>query len=294
MINYCEKLLYDRYNSFYKLYTDGSKDVAGSGAAIFDPQAEISMKFKIESNINIMHTELIAISECLSYILSLEGDKFVILSDSKSALLHLARLTSNIRGYPIAYDILDSICKINNNNKTVIIQWLPSHVGIMGNEEADTAAKRAISDGIPYDCIPLPNEILIKFKQECVVEWQEYFDERSRVKGIWYKTIVCQLPRCPWFAESKFKRAEIITLLRLRSGHIPSNKFKFMVKRSSTQNCIECGNTQVDDVFHLLMECARNGSKRPRVLKNNYSVGMCNTILAAPLAKDVRSLLKMC
>ncbi|VVC87486.1 unnamed protein product [Leptidea sinapis] len=88
MINYCERILYDKYNSFYKLYTDGSKDVSGSGAAVFDPQAGISLKFKIDSDTNIMHTEPIAISECLSYILSLECDKFVILSDSKSALLH--------------------------------------------------------------------------------------------------------------------------------------------------------------------------------------------------------------
>lgn len=116
------------------------------------------------------------ISESLSYVLTCAGSQFVILSDSKSALLHLARLTSTIRGYPIAYTILESICEIQNANKTIVIQWIPSHIGIMGNEEA----KQAVCDGDPYPCIPLHNEILSNFKEICKQNWQEYFDERSR------------------------------------------------------------------------------------------------------------------
>ena len=66
-----------------------------------------------------MHIEIIAILEALSLIVSYSNKKFVILSDSKSAFLHLARLTSNIRGYPLAYRILKCIYEIEAQNKTV-------------------------------------------------------------------------------------------------------------------------------------------------------------------------------
>lgn len=84
-------------------YTDGSKNEYESGAAVFDPQAEITLKFSIDEYISIMHIEMLAILEALSLILSYSKKKFVILSDSKSGLLHLARLTSDIRGSDSLY-----------------------------------------------------------------------------------------------------------------------------------------------------------------------------------------------
>ncbi|CAK1553445.1 unnamed protein product [Leptosia nina] len=129
---------------------NGSKSEDGCGAAFFDPQLNIKLPVKLNSNISIMHCELMAIAEALSYVDSVNNSQFLILSDSKSALFHLARLPSRNRGLPIAYSILDSICKLKVKNKTVQIQWIPSHVGIEGNEEADRWAKYAVLNGVSY------------------------------------------------------------------------------------------------------------------------------------------------
>lgn len=269
-----------------------SRDIYGCGAAFYDPQIEVRMQFKIEVDLSIMHCELIAISEALSYVASLDNNKCIVLSDSKSALLHLARLPSRIRGYPIAYNILDSICKLRESNKEVIIQWIPSHVGIIGNEEVDLAARQAVSDGIPYSCLPLHDEKLREVKVICTRMWNEYFDERSRTKGIWYKTIQCQPPLYPWFETAKLKRQYIITLLRLRSGHIPSNKFKWLMGISDTPNCPECD--VVEDVQHVLMECVRNEAHRQDMkVMLDHGVGICNSILASPLSDEARMLTKL-
>ena len=84
---------YNKYTSFYQWYTDGSKNEYRSEAVVFDPLAKITLKFWIDVNISIMHIEMIAILEALSLILSSSNKKFVILSDSKSALFCHNRLT---------------------------------------------------------------------------------------------------------------------------------------------------------------------------------------------------------
>jgi len=41
--------------------------------------------------------------------------------------------------------IKDYTLLFSNNGKNILLCWIPSHVGISGNEKADTAAKAALS-----------------------------------------------------------------------------------------------------------------------------------------------------
>ncbi|XP_013183181.2 probable RNA-directed DNA polymerase from transposon BS [Amyelois transitella] len=291
--NTCCEYLNRHYNSYYKLYTDGSKNKMGCGAAFYDSNMITSVKFSISGDISIMHAELIAISEALQYAITLQSTLIVIFTDSKSALLHLARIPSNSRGCPIAYTILETMNKLRHLDKNVLLQWIPSHIGIRGNEEADLAAKQAISEGISYECKPLQNEALNLSKVDCRRLWHEYFNERSRYKGIWYKTIQCQPPLYPWFDDHHGNRVTIVTLLRLRCGHIPSNKFKYLMGISDTPDCPECN--KVDDVQHVLMECVRNEALRRELrLSGGNAVGRCNSLLADPLSECAKCLVKLC
>jgi len=113
----CDTLIAEKYNDCYKIYTDGSKTENGMGAAVFDPQSDTKLKFKIDTNVSIMYAELFALSEALSYISSVSYNKFVIMTDARSALQHLARCTSSIRGLPIAYLMLEKIHQLDRSNK---------------------------------------------------------------------------------------------------------------------------------------------------------------------------------
>lgn len=285
----CSKFLCDKYGTFYQLYTDGSKDAQCAGAAVFDPQSNDMFKFKIKANISIMYCELIAISEALSYALTLDTQRIVVITDSKSALLHLARLPSNYRGTPIALVIVQTIFELLRTNKTIILQWIPSHVGIMGNEKADQAAKLALSEGIPYTCLPLHSDQVHKVKYICKDLWQEYFDERSLTKGIWYRTIQAEPFRCPWFQDMEAHRQYVVTLLRLRSGHIPSNKFAHLMGKTDSPNCTDCN--VIEDVHHVLLECVRNETQRRQALEGTqYNIGICSSILAFPFSESAKKL----
>lgn len=280
------------YANFYRIYTDGSKEInsCSIGAAFFDDINHINIKLKINCNVSIMHAELIAIAEALSYVESINFERFVIFTDSKSALQHLARCTSTFRGVPIAYAIIKSILDLLSRSKVVILQWIPSHVGIVGNETADALAKQACSDGVDFPLLPTNNECLYIVKNKCRDLWNEYFDLRSREKGIWYKTIQPQPLNSPWIDNSGLARKDLVLLFRLRSGHMPLNKFAHLMRKISSPLCNVCNKEE--DAYHILMECVRNEGPRRQIFGDS-SIGLCNTFLAYPMSDNVKLVLEL-
>lgn len=288
----CLKYLETNYSTFYQIYTDGSKDENGAGAALYDPQTYSSMKFRIDTDISIMQVELIAIAEALSLVLSMRGNKFVILTDSRSSLQHLARCSSSFRGAPIAYAILKLIMALSTESKDVKLQWIPSHVGITGNEKVDKLAKEAYSDGVDFNYLPTFSDRLSMAKVHCRESWREFFDLRSREKGIWYRTVQPQLPRSPWFDECGLNRTDTVLAMRLRCGHMPLNKFAYLMRKVPSPNCTECDVEE--DVYHILMECVRNESARRQIVDEAfYEIGGCNYILAHPMSDSALLIYKL-
>lgn len=288
----CKRFIEQKYEGWYYIFTDGSKDKSGAGSAFLDPNLGCNVKLKIDSDISIMHIEMIAIAEALEYISSIDFDRFVILTDSRSALLHLARCTSHVRGIPIAYRILESILGLKTRNKVVILQWIPSHIQLKENDEVDLLAKQAVTDGIPTSVLPTYQDYIKAVKKQCGNEWQEYFDHRSCEKGIWYRTIQPHIFRYPWIADVIYNRDVLKMALRLRSGHIPSSKFAYLMNKTNSPNCDECGI--VEDVTHILMECVRNESFRNLHLgARTAHIGYLNGILASPMSEEARVLFKL-
>ncbi|CAH2105345.1 unnamed protein product [Euphydryas editha] len=287
LLNNCKKTIQRKYDGYYQMYTDGSKDDIGTGASFYDPQANATAKFKLNNKISILEAELFAISECLSYIYSCEGNNFVVLSDSKSALQHLARCTSGKRGLPVGYFILDTFLNLQEYGNNIKFQWFPSHINLIGNDVADMGAKMAIVEGISMNHIPFFTNFLRDVRIKSLENWKEYFNKRSVEKGIWYKTIQNEPPKIPWFYNAHLSRQMLVTSLRLRTGHIPMNAFLFMMKVAQSPNCTLC-NTK-EDVYHALVECARVGAER-RVLELEFGVnfrwiGFCNSFLSNPTSK---------
>lgn len=165
----CISFINQQYEHCYKVFTDGSKDGSNGGAAFLDPQQDIYVKLKIDSDISIMHIELLAIAEALTYIRTItDCRKFVILTDSKSSLQHLARCTSHTaRGVPIAYRILESILRFQSENREVFMQWIPSHIQLHENDAVDLLARQATTDGIPLWVAPLSSDYTRWVKNLC-------------------------------------------------------------------------------------------------------------------------------
>ncbi|CAK1604548.1 unnamed protein product [Parnassius mnemosyne] len=156
----------NKYHDWHKIYTDGSKSAKffelASRAAFFDSSRAISRCYKVTNDVCIMTLELIAISEALRYAASYNWNKIIVYSDSKTAIQHLARSASGIRGVSIAYTILSQLYEFSLRDICARVQWIPSHIGLLGNEEADRLANSACVNGVEYNINPCYSEFFVK------------------------------------------------------------------------------------------------------------------------------------
>ena len=135
---------------------------------------------------------------------------------------------------------------LSNLNKVVSFCWLPSHVGISGNERADAAAKSALSLSIADIKIPytdLKQRINSHLVNKWQIEWNNVpFNKLQPIK----KTL----------GETKFKdivkRRDELVLHRVRVGHTYLTH-RFLLKGEDQPECIPCQSPLT--VEHILLHC---------------------------------------
>ncbi|XP_076046164.1 uncharacterized protein LOC143028238 [Oratosquilla oratoria] len=136
------ELLALKYQEEFLVYTDGSVLEDGrTGAGIFLEATRGSFSVKLTPT-TILTAELVAIKEALNKIIAFPDppSRVTVLSDSRSSLVVIQR------GHcPSSPEILNDILQLSDEAAKMGVrfryQWVPSHVGLHGNEMADKAAK---------------------------------------------------------------------------------------------------------------------------------------------------------
>ena len=239
-----------KYNSYTHVYTDGSKADSLVAAAYTVPSLDIDKKLRLCDNSSIYAAELTAIKEAFTWIVDNESQglkHFAVFSDSLSVLTSLKKSFSNSRP-----TLLQDTIRIFNQIKMseVHLIWIPSHVGILGNERADTLAGQSLE--LPTinstDYLEL-QEVFSIIKSYVISKWQKEYD--SDIKGLQYKSI------CPVVDTSnKFidlSRKKEVQISRLRLGKVNLNERLFLMKKHESGLCTSC---QVkENINHLLLHC---------------------------------------
>ena len=134
----------ERYpqDEYLRIYTDGSL-IGKHGKAGAGVHCELfSHYISVGENKTSFDGEIKAIHMALQQLLlrPLAFKKAVFLVDSKSAIQSIASNRQPIDS--TVKETKDAINLLSKQGKTIILQWIPSHVGISGNETADLLAKK--------------------------------------------------------------------------------------------------------------------------------------------------------
>ncbi|GFX73945.1 probable RNA-directed DNA polymerase from transposon BS [Trichonephila clavipes] len=227
-------------DNFAIAYTDGSSDRSlsngGAGIILLLPDGN-NYKHKINTGIIASNftSELVAIREALllyqqnpHVIDSTEG--LVIFSDSKSAIEAIRNGETNI-----SCDIITLLEQLHNKRKSCILQWIPAHVNIEGNECADSLAKEARD--IEHKCTTIT------------------LDDANAVAK---HRIMNHTFKKPLVTEFDCPRIITSTIARLRTEHLKGMKIHPDKTRSYVQ-CKHCPDLQLTP--NHILECPTVATK---------------------------------
>lgn len=135
------------------LYTDGSLSSNGTAAsAVVCPEMDIEVGVRIGDGASSTQSEIFALLLALKQVKRMKRNS-VICCDSMGALKSINTRDVKCKLHVKLIDRLHGLVNsLSNEGISVIFLWVPSHIGIGGNEKADKVAKKACEKERPeYD-----------------------------------------------------------------------------------------------------------------------------------------------
>ena len=238
----------NNFPDHHHIYTDGSKKGMKLGCAAVFQNQELLKRLPNESS--IYSAEVIAID-----LANHKSSKFIIYSDSKSVLQALLSKNSSC---PLITRLLDKMNTLSKNN-SIILTWIPNHIGIQRNERADRAAKKVLqirisNTKIPYtDLKPLINKFIFK-------KWQKSWDDQIQNKLHHIQDTIGE-----WPVGYRRNRKEVIISRPLISHtHITHSH---LLKGEDSPVCPTCKVPLT--VKHILINCDRFRQICPKYYQTN-------------------------
>ena len=249
-------IMFNKYADYKKIYTDGSKSDTAVGAAavpLIDDLDEINAR--LPEDASIFTAEATAIDMALSIINKAKETKFVICTDSLSCLMALKTLDTPD---PRILKLKMKIHEISLKNKSIVLAWIPSHVGIDGNDMADELAKEAL-DSETTNNIKLPyTDYKPKIKQLVTSQWQNSWSEQTENKLYEIQ------PKLQPNTRTQLKRKDSVIYTRLKIGHT-SLTHKYILTQNDKPFCVGC-NTDLT-IKHILTNCTEFNTERKKYYK---------------------------
>ena len=236
------------------IYTDGSKSTEGMGFAAVFPNTTCGGRLTREAS--IFTAELYAINAAVHEILkgTIDGNRFTIFSDSRSALLALRSDSFS----PILAETKELIRRAEEDKIIIDLCWVPGHVNVQGNEKADAAAK----DAAPHKAIP-HTDMRRPLREAITNGWLRKWNSLAR-EGRKLREIKKDV-RDWTSSHNKSRRIETV-LARLKLGHTNITHVYLMQGQMEPPECDRCRVTIT--LKHLLFECRKYVTIRKKYFCN--------------------------
>ena len=158
--------------------------------------------------------------------------------------------------------------QISCRHKSVSFCWVPSHVGIHGNELADREAKyAALSGDITFDKLP-PSDLIGPIRPHVLGKWQERWASPLPASNKKYKSIRSHIT--PWYSSFHSNRRIGVLLTRLPIGHTYFSH-NFILEGNSAPVCVHCD--RLLSVEHVLVHCSKFRNQRRKYHLEGKSIG---------------------
>ena len=249
----------NEHRGHHMLYTDGSKTQEGVGFAVYGEN--LIIQHSLPSWATVYTAELLAIKYALDAVSVHKLNNVIIFSDSQSSLEAVKTYTPQNK---LVSEIQYMLYKLKQSNISVSLCWVPSHIGIGGNENADKYAKEATS--LPCSINYLPTEDYLSHIKSVVKQnWQNEWNriENNKLRDIKETTRL-------WSSTFQKIRREEVILARLRIGHCKlTHGYLMSTPHDPPPICDEC-NILIT-VKHILVECPKFSQQRNIIFKS-YSI----------------------
>ncbi|XP_026819622.1 uncharacterized protein LOC113558364 [Rhopalosiphum maidis] len=244
------------------VYTDGSVSPLSASFSFYIPELHISFTNNLPPSSSSFTAECYAIIEALILISKLAPNNYLIASDSLSCLLALKSNPFNSLPSPLALRIKHVTLTLHQSNYSIQFLWIPSHIGIYGNEVADNLAKSTSSLICP-SLTQLPHtDFTPTIRHHIKHLWSSQWSNFPEKFAARYKHIVPIIPQKIWFNNLHLSRATIVQFNRQRSGHttLPAHAYKLDLNDSPF--CTLHITEMPCDLSHILFECPSLYPKR--------------------------------
>lgn len=201
-----------------------------------------------------------ALCTALKFIERCDNNKFIIFTDSRSCLM---AIESQKVTHPLTQKFLELYHTHIQEENEIILCWIPSHIGIQGNEIADRLAKEALltpqyDDTIPYSDLKMYVQLYTRKL------WQRQWNEEIDNKLHSIKPILGENQE----SNSTFRKDESVWS-RIRIGHTHLTQ-SHILKGENQPLCNYCNCTLT--VKHILLDCTHYNITRYRYYHNIQSM----------------------
>ncbi len=260
------------------IYTDGSLDPKTNkvGCSMVIPAFKVSKKFRLSNNSSIYSAELVAILMALEWIEEVKPTDAIVFSDCKSAITAIGKFDQDNK---VILDIQRLYNSLKSQSTNVEIIWIPSHIGIYGNEWADLAAKKAserknIDINLKLNKAEIKREFKTRLKDNWQKEWDTYPNNNIT------KKVRPQV--CLYMNNWNIPREWEISMHRLRLGKCRQlNDFLYTIGKHPDGKCNLCGIK--DNVEHFILECKKYDAQRLELKNDLRKIGVKNLSIGSIL-----------
>ncbi|XP_072389310.1 uncharacterized protein [Diabrotica undecimpunctata] len=157
------KQILPKYDNYIKTFTDASKTKNGCAAAFLTDNIEYAIR--IPTFCSVFTGETIAILKALEFCQKYTDTNLLFISDSLSVLQSIKQVYPR---HKIIQNIKSMLHYLQNKNVNIHFFWIPSHIGISGNEKVDALAVKATSNESIDIIKQIPvTDIYLNIKQYC-------------------------------------------------------------------------------------------------------------------------------